>query len=113
MISLCFDMILAAVAVGMFIGGRYGTTRQLAAAPLATAVVDIAFFTKVQPMLTPGLSALLVVLQAVILLGSALVLYQDRVHYRNKCARRRRRREWAHNRAAFEQALPREQRVCA
>ncbi|MBQ1950682.1 MAG: hypothetical protein II363_03695 [Clostridia bacterium] len=113
MISLCLDMFLAAVAVGMFISGRYGVTRQLAAAPLATAVVDIAFCTKVQACLTPALSALLLFLQLVILLGSAVVLYQDRVHYRNKCARRRRQRELGRSRAAFESAVARKRRLCA
>ncbi len=111
------DMLLVAMAIGMFLGGRYGVTRQLAFAPLLVAVVDAAFAAQLDLALTPVLSALLVALQVVIFGGSALVLYQDRVHARNKEARRRRRRELARTRLAFEQAAQRREqtacRVCA
>ena len=104
MVSWIVDILLAALAVSMLIGGHYGVTRQLAFAPLLTAVLDAVFATQVDLGLTPVLSALLFALQAVILLGGALVLYQDRVRVRNRRARRRRRQELARSRAAFEQA---------
>ena len=111
------DVLLVAMAVSMFLAGRYGVTRQLAFAPLLVAAVDAAFAAQVDVALTPVLSALLVMLQVVIFSGSALVLYEDRVHARNKAARRRRRREVARSRLAFEQAAQRRgqaaRRVCA
>ena len=117
MLTLVIDILLVAVAAGMFFGGHYGVTRQVAALPLVVAVIDAVFAAQVTLSLTPVLSAVLVVLQLVILAGSGVLLYEDRVHARNKQARRRRRRDLARSRAAFEQAAARREqtghRVCA
>ena len=56
-ISIVFDVLLALMAGLMLLGGKYGLTRQLAAAPLVVAVLDISFVGNIQPMLTPVLSA--------------------------------------------------------
>ena len=104
MLTYILDLLLVVVAVTMLRKGRYGATRQLALAPLAVAVLDAAFAAQLDLSLTPVLSGLLIALQLVILAGSALVLYRDRVLARNKQARRRRRREIARTQAAFEQA---------
>ncbi len=117
MLTLVFDFLLAAVAVGMFFGGHYGVTRQAAFLPLTVAVIDAVFAAQVTLSLTPVLSAVLVALQLVIFAGSGVLLYEDRVHARNKQSRRRRRRDLARSRAAFEQAAARreqtDRRVCA
>ncbi len=117
MLSWLFDILLVTLGIGMLLGSRYGTTRQLAVAPLVTAALDMAFAAQITPSPTPVLSALLVVLQGVILATGALMLYQDRVRAHNQQARRRRRRQMARYRAAFEQAAAypraREQGVCA
>ena len=57
------DGLLAAMAAAMLIKGKYGITRQLAAAPLVLAVLDAAFAGQIQPMLTPVLSWLLLGLE--------------------------------------------------
>ena len=117
MLTWLFDILLVGLGIGMLVGGRYGTTRQLALAPLVTAALDAAFAARIDPSLTPVLSALLIVLQGVILLGGAMLLYQDRVRARNRQARRRRRQQLARYRAAFEQAAAcprtREHSACA
>ena len=117
MLTLVLDFLLVAVAAGMFFGGHYGVTRQVAFLPLVIAIVDGAFAAQVTLSLTPALSAILVALQLVILGGSGVLLYEDRVHARNKQSRRRRRRDLARSRAAFEQAAARREqtarRVCA
>ena len=117
MLTLVIDILLVAVAAGMFFGGHYGVTRQVAALPLVVAVIDAVFAAQVTLSLTPVLSAVLVVLLLVILAGSGVLLHEARVHARNKQARRRRRRDLARSRAAFEQAAARREqtghRVCA
>ena len=107
MITWLFDILLIGLGIAMLVGGRYGITRQLALVPIITAALDAAFATRIDPSLTPWLSALLVVLQGVILLGGAMQLYQDRVRARNRQARRRRRQQLARYQAAFEQAAAR------
>lgn len=115
--TLFLDALLALTAAGMFFFGKYGITRQLAPAPLLVAVLDAAFARQVQISLTPALSTLLFLLQLVVLGGSVMVLYQDRVRARNKANRRRRRKEMARSRAAFEKAATARERhgyrVCA
>ncbi len=113
MLTLVFDFLLAAVAVGMFFAGRYGVTRQAACLPLAVAVMDAVVAGQITLSLTPVLSALLMALQCVILMGSALLLYADRARAKAKQSRRRRRRELARTRAAFEQATSRREAVAA
>ncbi|MBE6806653.1 MAG: hypothetical protein E7527_01375 [Ruminococcaceae bacterium] len=113
MLSFVMNILLAALAVMMMSKGRYGATRQMAVVPLGAAVLDTLTFGAVTPSMTPGLSALLVVLQVVILVSGALVLHRDRVRARNKQARRVRRRELERSRAAFEQALEQQSRVAA
>ena len=117
MLAWLFDILLIGLGIAMLVGGRYGITRQLAITPLVTAALDAAFATRIDPSLTPVLSALLVVLQGVILLGGAMLLHQDRVRARNRQARRQRRRQLARYQAAFEQAAAcsrtREHSVCA
>ena len=102
--SWILDTLLLGVGIAMLLKGHYGTTRELAVAPLITAAVDAAFAAQVNIALTPVLSALLFVLQGIILSGATLVLYQDRVRLRNHRARRRRRQQLARTRQAFEQA---------
>lgn len=115
--TLFLDALLALIAAGMFFFGKYGVTRQLAPAPLLVAVLDAAFARQIQTSLTPALSVVLFLLQLVVLGGSVMVLYQDRVRARNKANRRRRRKEMARSRVAFEQATAarerRPYRVCA
>lgn len=117
MLTLVLDFLLVAVAAGMFFGGHYGTTRQAAFLPLVIAIVDGVFAAQVTLSLTPVLSAVLIALQLVILGGSGVLLYEDRIHARNKQSRRRRRRDLARSRAAFERAAARREqtarRVCA
>ncbi len=119
MFTYVMDLLLAAMAVCMFFGGKYGITRQAAFLPLVIGAVDAVFAGQITLSLTPVLSALLIALQAIVLLGSGLMLQQDRAHAKAKSARRRRRRELAASRAAFEQALEERhgtvtrRRVCA
>ncbi len=117
MFTYMIDALLVLVSVGMLLRGHYGITRQAAFIPLTTAVVDAAFAGQLDLLLTPVLSAMLVVLQLVILSASGLLFYQDAVRARNKRARRQRRREVAASRAAFEQAAARRQQatsaICA
>lgn len=113
MFTLFIDLALALVAALMILKGHYGITRQLAAVPLGVALLDAAFAAQIDLMLTPVLSALLVVLQVVILSLSVAVLREDAARIRMKRARRRRREEIARDRAAFEQAAQRRSRVAA
>ena len=119
MLSFVMNILLVSLAVLMLMKGRFGATRQMAIVPLGAAVLDTMTFGAVTPSMTPGLSALLVVLQVVILATGSLVLYQDKVRAHNKQARRARRRELEKSRAAFEQALEQQgkvipmRRVCA
>ncbi len=106
-LSYILDVLLAATAVAMLFKGCYGITRQLAFAPLLVAALDASFASVITYTATPVLSALLSLLQLTVLVGSALVLYQDRVRARNKQQRRRRRRDILHTQAAFEQARER------
>ena len=117
MFTFVLDILLVAVAAAMYFAGHYGVTRQTAFLPLVVAAVDAAFAAQVTLSLTPLLSAVLIALQTVILVGSGILLYEDRVHARNKQSRRRRRRELARSQAAFEAAAKRREqsarRVCA
>lgn len=103
-LSYIIDAFLVLTAAAMLLGGNYGTTRQLAFAPLLVAALDAAFAGVITYGVTPVLSVLLTLLQLTVLVGSALALYQDRVRARNKQERRRRRREILRTQAAFEQA---------
>ena len=117
MFTFVLDILLVAVAAGMFFAGHYGVTRQAAFLPLVVAAVDAAFATQVTLSLTPVLSAVLIALQVIILSGSGVLLYEDRVRARNKQSRRRRRRDLRRSQAAFEAAAQRREasarRVCA
>ena len=115
MFTLFVDLALALVAALMILKGHYGITRQLAAVPLVVALVDAAFAAQIDLWLTPVLSALLVVLQVVILSLSVGVLREDAARARMKRTRRRRREEMARDRAAFDRAAQRRDRlaVCA
>ena len=113
MFTLFIDLALALVAALMMVKGHYAITRQLAAVPLVVALIDAAFAAQIDLVLTPVLSALLVVLQVVILSLSAVVLREDALRARMKRARRRRREEQARDRAAFEQVAQRRHRVAA
>ena len=119
MLSFVMNILLATLAVSMMIKGHFSATRQMAVVPLGAALLDTMAMSAVNPALTPGLSAVLVVLQVVILATGSLVLYNDAVRARNKRARRARRRELEKSRAAFEQALEQQgkiipmRRVCA
>lgn len=109
MFTYTLDLLLAATAALMLWKGQFGITRQVALAPLTVAFIDAAFAHQIQLSLTPVLSAILVALQIVVLVGSAAVLRHDRVQVRNKQARRERRRQIARTRAAFELAAERGQ----
>ena len=113
MFTLFIDLALALVAALMILKGHYGITRQLAAVPLVVAMVDAAFATQLQLSLTPVVSALLIALQVAILAASGEVLREDMVRARNKINRRRRREAVARDRAVFEQAAQRRQRMAA
>ncbi len=106
-LSYIIDALLAAVAVAMLLKGSYGTTRQLAFAPLLVAALDASFASVITYGATPVLSVLLSLLQLTVLFGSAFVLYQDRVRARNKQQRRRRRRDILRTQAAFAQVRER------
>ena len=106
-LSVILDILLAATAIAMLLRGCYGATRQLALAPLLVAALDASFAGVITYGATPVLSALLTLLQLTVLVGSALMLYQDRVRARNKQERRRRRRDILRTQAAFEQARER------
>ena len=115
MFTLFIDLALALVAALMIVKGHYGITRQLAAVPLTVALIDAAFATQLDLALTPVLSALVILLQVVILSLSAAVLREDALRARMKRARRHRRQQHQSDRAAFEQAAQRRNRlaVCA
>ena len=109
--GMVMDAVLVLAAAAMLVFGKFGVTRELAFLPLLTAVLDGVFVTEIAFSLTPVLSVLLVVLQGMILAFSGLMLYQDRVRFRNKQLRRRRERELSRSRLAFEQASERSQRA--
>lgn len=119
--GMILDAALVLTAAAMCIWGKYGITRELAFLPALTGVLDGVLVGEIVFSLTPVLSVLLVVLQGVILTFSGLMLYQDRVRFRNKQLRRRREDELTHSRLAFEQAAARSRasgkrrarRVCA
>lgn len=106
-LSYIIDAFLAVTAAAMLLRSCYGVTRQLALAPLLVATLDVSFAGVITYSATPVLSALLTLLQLIVLFGSALVLYQDRVRAHNKQERRRRRRDILRTQAAFEQARER------
>lgn len=103
-LSIWMDMALALAAIVLLVGGKYGTTRQMALLPLLTAVLDGAFVSVIAPSLTPVLSTILLVLQGLILAFSGWMVRRDRVRFRNKQQRRRRQRELIRSRMAFELA---------
>lgn len=109
--GMVMDAVLVLAAAAMLVFGKFGVTRELAFLPLLTAVLDGVFVTEIAFSLTPVLSVLLAVLQGMILAFSGLMLYQDRVRFRNKQLRRRRERELSRSRLAFEQASERSQRA--
>lgn len=109
--GMVMDAVLVLAAAAMLVFGKFGVTRELAFLPLLTAVLDGVFVTEIAFSLTPVLSVLLAVLQGIILAFSGLMLYQDRVRFRNKQLRRRRERELSRSRLAFEQASERSQRA--
>lgn len=119
MFALILDTLLAVTAVYMLMKGHYGVTKQAAFAPLAVAVLDASCAAAIDPSLTPWLSTALILLQVVILGAAVTLAYEDAVHARNKRSRRTRRRQLAHSREAFRQALEqrrvseRHHRVCA
>ena len=102
-ISIVFDVLLALMAGLMLLGGKYGLTRQLAAAPLVVAVLDICFGGNIQPMLTPVLSVLVLSLQLTVLVFCGRVWQLDRARTKSKARRRQLRR----SRVAFEEGLAR------
>lgn len=106
-LSGIIDALLVAVAIAMLFKGCYGSTRQLALAPLLVAALDASMTGVITYGATPVLSVLLTLLQLTVLFGCALALYQDRVRARNKQERRRRRRDILRTQAAFEQARER------
>ena len=103
-LNIWMDMALALAAVVLLVGGKYGTTRQMALLPLLTAVLDGSFVSVIAPSLTPVLSTILLVLQGLILTFSGWMVRRDRVRFRNKQQRRRRQRELIRSRMAFELA---------
>ena len=103
-LNIWMDMALALAAVVLLVGGKYGTTRQMALLPLLTAVLDGSFVPVIAPSLTPVLSTILLVLQGLILTFSGWMVRRDRVRFRNKQQRRRRQRELIRSRMAFELA---------
>lgn len=103
-LSIWIDGALVLAALLLLVGGKFGTTRQLAFLPLLTAVLDGAFVSEIAFSLTPVLSTILLVLQGLILSFSGWMLYQDRVRFRNKQLRRRREKQLTRSRLAFEQA---------
>ena len=113
MFTLFIDLALALVAALMILKGHYAITRQLAAVPLAVALVDAAFATQLQLSLTPVISALVIALQLVILAASGEMLREDAIQARNKRNRRTRREALARDRAAFQQAAQRRDRMAA
>lgn len=114
-VTIMLDVLLVTIAAAMFFGGKYGITKQLAVVPMAIAVLDIYLAPQIDPSLTMVLSVIAAVLQAVILLGAAAVLHEDRVRARNKMRRRQRRREVAARRAALTCVCQKNStsRVCA
>ena len=113
MFTYVIDLALALVAALMIVKGHYGITRQLAAVPLAVALIDAVFASQLDLALTPVLSAAVILLQVVILSLSVVMLRQDALHARAKQVRRRRRQEQARDRAAFDRVAQRRNRVAA
>ena len=115
MFTYFIDLGLALVAALMLVKGHFGITRQLAAVPLVVALVDALFAAQIDLALTPVVSALLIVLQLIILTLSAAILREDAIHARMKRTRRRRREQMSRDRAVFDEAAQRHGRmaVCA
>ncbi|MBQ7089450.1 MAG: hypothetical protein IJN04_07420 [Clostridia bacterium] len=113
MFTYAIDLALALVAALMMVKGHYGITRQLAAVPLAVALLDAAFAAQLDLALTPVLSAAVILLQVVILSLSVVMLRQDALHARAKRTRRARRQQQEQDRAAFDAAARRRNRVAA
>ena len=115
MFTYFIDLGLALVAALMLVKGHFGITRQLAAVPLVVALVDAVFAAQIDLALTPVISALLIVLQVAILVLSAAVLREDAMRARMKRTRRRRREQMSRDRAVFDEAARRRNRmaVCA
>ena len=111
MFTLFIDLGLALVAALMLLKGNYAITRQMASVPLVVALVDASFATQLQLSLTPVVSALLILLQVIILTVSSAMLRQDAIHARQQRARRRRREEVARARAAIEQTMMHPNRI--
>ena len=111
MLTYFIDFALALVAALMLIHGHYNITRQMAAVPLAVALVDAAFAAQIQLSLTPVLSALLIVLQMAILTVSAGVLHEDRVRAYRKRTHHSRQQEVVGARAAIRQTMPQHSRM--
>ena len=114
-ISIILDLLLVAIAAAMVFVGKYCITKQVAAVPIGIALLDLYFLPQIDPSLTMAISVIAMLLQAVILLGAAAVLHEDRVRTRNKMRRRQRRREVAARRAALTcvQKPRTADRVCA
>ena len=114
-ITIVLDVLLVTMAAAMVLGGKYGVTKQLAMVPTAIAALDMYLAPQIDPALTMTVSVIAVLLQAVILLGAAAVLHEDRVRTRNKMRRRQRRREVAARRAALTCVCQQKaaSRVCA
>ena len=102
MFALILDILLAVLAVSMFILARFGITRQAALIPMAIAVLDASFYGLLSQS---ALAVVTICLQVLVLAVSGWMLYSDAVRARNKQARRARRQEVARSRRAFEQAL--------
>ena len=106
MFTLFIDLGLALVAALMLLRGHYTITRQVAAVPLAVALIDASFAPQIQLALTPVVSGVLVALQAIILLFSIGVLREDASRARQQRARQRRREEIARAQAAARHTAP-------
>ena len=113
MFTYVIDLALALVAALMIVKGHYGITRQLAAVPLAVALIDAVFASQLDLALTPVLSAAVILLQVVILSLSAAVLREDALRARMKRTRRIRRQQQERDRAAFDAAAQRRGRMAA
>ncbi len=114
MFTLFIDLALALVAALMLLRGHYNITRQMAAVPLVVSLVDAAFATQIHLSLTPVISALLIVLQVLILTVSVGVLREDMARARQRRARRRREEAITRARASMREVEGPTQRLhCA
>ena len=111
MLTYFIDFALALVAALMLIHGHYSITRQMAAVPLAVALVDAAFAAQIQLSLTPVLSTLLILLQVAILTVSVGVLREDKIRACHKRAHHNRRQETERTYAAVPQTMPHRDRM--